>query len=341
MSHQTKTPDAAAAMERMRAIAASAEDVVLEGPYEERVLQFHAARACGLSVSGGDDDFKWGDKMDPPAAWQRFVNGESQAEHEKSPVGVETKAPRRTKRRARRHHKFGMLLKACAVKTQGRRLCFWLAGPAGSGKTTLAMQVAEELKLPFYSIGAVTSDFRLVGFTDAKGKTVRTPFREAYEHGGVFLFDEIDGSHPAALVALNQALSNNSFSFPDGMITRHKDFVCIAAANTYGHGASAEYVGRTKIDAATLDRFIKMEIGYDERLERSLAGTANKNWVSRVQKIRAAVRELGVKVIVSPRATIHGIALLQAGWDPASIEDAVIFSGIDKQTRQKILKAAR
>lgn len=72
----------------------------------------------------------------------------------------------------------------------------FLVGPAGSGKTTLAEQVATCLNRPFYMASRVTSEYKLVGFVDANGKTVRTQFREAYEHGGVFLFDEVDASDP-------------------------------------------------------------------------------------------------------------------------------------------------
>jgi hypothetical protein len=46
--------------------------------------------------------------------------------------------------------------------------------------------------------------------------------------------------------------------------------VC-AAANTYGTGADALYVGRNQLDAATLDRFYVVEMDYDRKLEAKLA----------------------------------------------------------------------
>lgn len=211
----------------------------------------------------------------------------------------------------------------------------WLAGPAGSGKTTLARQTAEALDLPFYSVGAVTSDFRLVGYTTATGELVRTPFREAYEHGGVFLFDEIDASHPSALVALNQALANDSYAFPDGMVERHPHFRVIAAANTYGHGATSDYVGRTKIDGATLDRFAFVPMDYDEDVEDAMAGQ-HQRWAEVVRTARRAVERHGIRHIISPRATEHGARLLEAGLDGDTVADAVIRKGLDADSWRKV-----
>ena len=59
-----------------------------------------------------------------------------------------------------------------------------LVGPAGSGKTTLAEQIAKVLKLKFYMAARVTSEFKLIGFVNAMGQTVRTQFREASYHPG-------------------------------------------------------------------------------------------------------------------------------------------------------------
>jgi hypothetical protein len=41
-------------------------------------------------------------------------------------------------------------------------------------------------------------------------------------------------------------------------------------------------------------------------------------------------------VIVSPRASINGVALLRAGWPVDATLDACVWKGLDKDTRSKI-----
>lgn len=215
----------------------------------------------------------------------------------------------------------------------------FLVGPAGSGKTTLAEQIAKVLKRPFYTAARVTSEYKLMGFIDAHGKVIRTQFREAFEHGGVFLFDEVDASDPDALTAFNAALANGLGDFPDGMVKKHKDFVAIAAGNTFGRGADRQYVGRNQLDAATLDRFQTFEIDYDEELEVQLAGDAE--WTKWVQKVRAAVAAEKVRHVVSPRASIAGAKLLAAGMDRAKVEESCVWKGLDEQTRNRVIARMR
>lgn len=210
----------------------------------------------------------------------------------------------------------------------------YLVGPAGSGKTTLAKQIAQTMKLGFFAENRVTSEFKLLGFINAQGKYVRTQFRDAYEKGGVFLFDEVDASDPDAMVALNSAIENGICPFPDKLVDMHKDFICIAAGNTYGRGADRQYVGRNQLDASTLDRFCIIEVDYDEDLELKLAG--NPEWTRYVQKVRAACDAEKVRHIVSPRASIYGARLLAAGeqWD--TVTERRIWKGLEPQQRSRV-----
>jgi len=212
----------------------------------------------------------------------------------------------------------------------------WLAGPAGSGKTSMAILAAKALDKKFYSTGAVQSEFRLTGFIDAKGEVVRTPFRDAFEHGGLFLWDEIDGSNPNALIAFNQALENKIFAFPDGMVEQHPGFICIAAANTWGGGATADYVGRTRIDGATLDRFVMVAVDYDEKLERAIAGDVYESWAIEVQKYRANARRAGVRAIISTRAIVKGATMMAHGAEKKEAIAGLVRRGMDDATWAKI-----
>lgn len=211
----------------------------------------------------------------------------------------------------------------------------FLTGPAGSGKTTCAEKVAEALGLSFHpmSVGPETMKSDLLGFIDANGNYHTTQVREAFEKGGLLLIDEMDAGNGASMTILNSLLSNGYCSFPDGVVKRHPNFRCIAAANTFGRGADRLYVGRNQLDAATLDRFVVRAFDYDEDLERRLAG--NDKWVERVQRIRARASELKLRVVVSPRASIIGADMLADGFSQEDVEESCIFK-YDKEFERKM-----
>lgn len=251
-------------------------------------------------------------------------------------VTVEIKATGEVKAMGLQHKNFPLLLKACqATQPDGHRLNFWLKGPAGSGKTTAAKNIAKALNLPFHFNGAIDTKYDLTGFIDAAGNYHRTAFREAFEHGGVYLFDEVDSSSPSAVLAFNAALANGIARFPDGNIERHKDCVILAGANTTGQGASSEYVGRFKQDAAFLDRFVLIDWPLDEKLERAFS--QDTAWVKRVQEVRKATAKRNLKNhMVSPRATLYGSALLAAGIDLDQVEAMTLRKGLAEETWKEI-----
>lgn len=242
----------------------------------------------------------------------------------------------------RTHVKFAQIVTVIGTKVQGRRLHAWLVGPSGSGKSYLAAQAASALGLAFYSTGAIQSKYDLIGFVSPTGNeaTLRTPFRDAFENGGVFSWDDCDASDPRAFVAFNEALSNGRFAFPDKCVNQHPDFVAVASANTWGNGATADYVGRNKIDGATLSRFVRIEVDYDEALERDMVGKDGADWAKFVQGIRKAVAKCGVKILITPRQTLQGAALLKAGMPRAEVEAATVFAGVDRDTVNKLRAAA-
>lgn len=222
------------------------------------------------------------------------------------------------------HKQFEEILIAVSAKVN-----IALVGPAGSGKTTAVHKAADALGLPFYSksVSSHTSPHEFFGYQDANGKYVRTLFRESYENGGVFLLDEFDAGNPNVLAALNQATANGSCAFADGMIEKHEDFIIVMAGNTFGHGATIEYVGRNKIDAATLDRFAFINFQYDEDLELELS--TNKAWCKKVQALRGIIEAKKIRTIISPRATFNGERLLAAGMSEDKVLDLVIFKGLE------------
>ncbi len=255
------------------------------------------------------------------------------------------------------------------LKLVNERLNTWLVGPAGSGKSTIASSVAEALDLPFYttSVCLTTSESKLLGYNGVSdGKYVRSPLREAYEFGGVFLLDEIDLGNPGILAVLNQLMAGDFCGFPDGVVKKHEDFILIAGANTVGKGADRTYNARLQIDGATLDRFIFLEFGYDPAIEAMMCGVNPEvfsyykskkyrfedklndeevqakvqSFCAQVNKLRESIDELKVRHIVSPRATSAGASMIRAGFTLKDTFEMAVFKGLDKETSKKLSKAA-
>jgi cobaltochelatase CobS len=226
------------------------------------------------------------------------------------------------------------------LRIVGTGLNLYMAGPAGSGKTTIAENAAKALGLRFYMSGAISAKHELLGFVDANSRIVPTPFREAWITGGLFLMDEVDASSPVALLALQAALANGHCEFPGCAepVKRHPDFRCILSANTWGSGADMQYIGRAKLDAAFLDRFVFLPIDYDAELERICAG--NDDWAAYVQAIRAAARQRGKLVVVSPRASIAGAKMLAAGFSRDEVKSLCLFNRMSQQDRTDLELAA-
>jgi len=222
------------------------------------------------------------------------------------------------------HKQFPKLVKMLSARDhKGHRLNIWIAGPAGTGKTSAAEHASKALGLDFASTGALTESYKIFGFiAPGTGNYVATPFRKIWENGGVFLFDDCDASDPNVLTEFNNALANGGCTFPDGYIPRNPDCVIVLTANTWGLGATNDYVGRMKQDAAFLDRFAKLYWPIDENLE--LATAPIESWTRRVQQVRERCKEKGIKVLVTPRASYYGAALLQAGLCQSEVEESVL-----------------
>lgn len=213
-----------------------------------------------------------------------------------------------------------------------------LVGEAGSGKTHLCSMIAESLGLKFYpmSVGLQTTKSDLLGFVNAQGNYVTSPIREAFEKGGVLLLDEFDSAHAGVVTIINSLLANGHCSFPDKIVTKNDRFICLVACNTYGHGANIDYIGRNRLDGATLDRFVVVNVGYDVKLEKILTG--NEQWHKIIEKIRSNIKKQGIKMIVSPRASMNGADLLDAGFKIEEVLDMVIFKGASEDTRLKAMQ---
>ena len=232
------------------------------------------------------------------------------------------------------HQMFERLLRAGTSRLpNGYAPGIFLAGEASSGKTTGCRMLAEALKLDWYFNGAITLPHEMLGFIDGHGKYHGTPFRQAYEHGGVYTFDEVDRSDPNALLAVNPHLANGIATFPDKQIKRHRDCVIICTANTWGLGADADYSGATKLDAAFLSRFpIRISWDIDPVLEEKIVG--NAEWLARVRNARKRARAVGLKVMIDTRIAQAGAALIETGYSHDEAAAMTYLANVKPDQRQ-------
>jgi cobaltochelatase CobS len=163
----------------------------------------------------------------------------------------------------------------------------------------------------------------------------------AYEHGGGFLFDEMDKSNPNILATLNQAVANGSCSFPDARVKKHPDFFLFGAGNTWGSGATSDFVGSMKLDAATMNRYVKLHCERDADLERDLvaaiAGAKAETWVLALATVRKNIADAGLKVFCTMRDAINGAHLVDAGWTPRQAITDTVTPGLDEGQTRKVL----
>jgi hypothetical protein len=219
------------------------------------------------------------------------------------------------------------------------RVNVWMSGPAGSGKTTLAEQIATALGRRFgaQSFGPDITTGALIGGVDVTGHWKEPSFVDFYENGGVYLLDEIDAADPAILLILNAALENGKLFIPRHhdperrIIRRHADTVILCAANTWGTGADAQYVGRTQLDAAFLSRFAlaKFFVGYDTTLEASLC--PDQPLLSQLHTIRGRIIEHKIRRLCGTREIKAAGQLRAAGFAQSDIIAALMVDWTESE----------
>lgn len=203
----------------------------------------------------------------------------------------------------------------------------YLYGPAGSGKNTIAEQIAEALGVEFYYQNTLVTKFDVSGYKNAQGEYEETPFYKAWKNGGLFFADELDNSTAEAIIALNAALANGYYTFPNSgeKVAKNPNFYCIAAGNTNGQGATEEYCGRYQMDESSRDRFAFIEIGYNKKVEESICN-GHLDILEFVRDLRSVTKSLQIKLICGYRA-ISRLAKFY-DMDTKFVLDSFIFKGL-------------
>jgi cobaltochelatase CobS len=155
-----------------------------------------------------------------------------------------------------------------------------LLGDAGTGKSSLILQVAARLNIPVFSMACSgkTRFAHMIGgmeFVDGRTQWRDGPLLSAMRHGGIFLANEITRLDSGEQMNLAEVLDDTAtITVPDtGEIVRaHAAFRIAGTGNSGGYGdESGAYVGERASSFAFLDRWMKLKVDYlPEDQERAL-----------------------------------------------------------------------
>ena len=142
------------------------------------------------------------------------------------------------------------------------------------------------------------------------------------------------------LLVANGAIANGHMHIAhrrgNPVVARGDGFKIIATANTFGTGANPMYSGRNALDAATLDRFIVIEIDYDTELEREigLANGLTEEQCVAIWSLRDRVRANNLRRSVSTRA-FEKVAIMLAAGDTFEAAMATLVVGWSNDEKSK------
>ncbi|MCD9553445.1 AAA domain-containing protein [Photobacterium carnosum] len=147
---------------------------------------------------------------------------------------------------------------------------FWMIGGHGTGKTSVAEQIAARLGMQCYSetCSERTEFLDLFGYNipcaGGKMKFVHGGLYLAMQNGGICILNEVDAMSPSELIKLNELLGGKPVYVPqtESWLNPHKNFRLIVTSNTNGTGEDPRYIGTGQLNAAFKDRFMKTYVDY-------------------------------------------------------------------------------
>ena len=227
------------------------------------------------------------------------------------------------------------------------------AGPAGTGKTTLALHVAAQLGRPvvlihgddelgssdligkdsgYHKYKLVDNYIRSVLKTEETFRTLWEDHRltTACLNGNTLIYDEFNRSRPEANNVLLSVLEGRMLNLPHrrrsgaGYVPVHEDFRAILTSNP------EEYAGVHKTQDALVDRLITINLGHFDR-ETEIQITMAKSGLPRsdAERIVDIVRELRGVGVNNHRPTIRACIaiakILAHRHSRARIEDTTFW----------------
>lgn len=231
-----------------------------------------------------------------------------------------------------------------------------LVGPAGNGKTTVAEAALEALGYEYIVIDATEylEPADLIGsmtYDPAKGEVWRDgPVVTAFRNKKAIIINEFDALNPRAALCLQSVTQEPGANkkmryattpgcpdhdrvFPEG------DCPLIVTMNTYGTGATRQYVGRNALDAATADRFTIISTGYENEVQILESRGFSTDLAERLQKwavsIRQKIDQNSLRVILSNRTLLRiaqAVEIYGIQYDQALLDE--FFERLEAETRE-------
>jgi hypothetical protein len=155
----------------------------------------------------------------------------------------------------------------------------------------------------------------------------------------VICLDEFDAADSNVVLVINGATSGNGFfcevrgvGAKDSeeyrkriWVPKGEGTVMVACANTFGTGATMLYQGRNAMDAASLNRWLLVEMTYDEAIDRAyVTDQQSQNIVEWVLSVRTAIASHAMKRVMSHRDTRKAIALAKQGFTLREVKKALV-----------------
>jgi cobaltochelatase CobS len=187
----------------------------------------------------------------------------------------------------------------------------WLAGPTGSGKTSVVTELAGRLNWPVQNVTCngrlefsdLTGSQTLVSRPGSSAPEVQFqygPLAKAMKYGHILVLNEIDLVNPDQLAGLNDVLEGRPLVITSNggeVIHPHEKFRVVATANSRGIGDdTGAYSGVQTQNIAALDRYRVLIVDYlsetqeSAMLSRVLEGKVPNILVNAMVRIAGKIR---------------------------------------------------
>jgi energy-coupling factor transporter ATP-binding protein EcfA2 len=226
----------------------------------------------------------------------------------------------------------------------------YLHGPAGSGKSELVKNAAKALDKPYHESNLASATSSAIDGSVTPDGVIDTAWVRSFKVGGILNAEEIDAAHPTIFTAFNNAIASDAWHTKYfGILPKPADWQIVATGNTLMTGATKEFVGRMKLDAATIDRFRlgRIEVKRDGKLEnhivKGILADADDATLERAReyhvklgKLRTFCQGRDHDTLESMRSMIDGMKAIKAGVTVDACLESILAPWSDDTRRQAV-----